>query len=91
MLVTCLVMPNMLRRQLVEELLLGDICKDLSVVVPLVRRDEPFRGFGVKLNAQDNDLLLQNEGFVRVVKRCEWQIDLAASSMYAVMMHSFVT
>ena len=52
------------------------------MAVNLVGRNAPFRGLSVKLNAQDNAPLLQDEGFVRIVKGGSSRLIWAASSMY---------
>ena len=60
---------------MVDELLLGNVRKDPSVVVDLVGGDAPFGGFGIEFNAQDDTTFLQDESFVWIVEGGKQQID----------------
>ena len=44
----------------------------------LVRRNAPLRGFGVKLNAENDTTMLQDEGFVQVIERSEWKANFVS-------------
>ena len=44
----------------------------------LVRRNAPLRGFGVKLNAENDSTMLQDEGFVQVIERSKWKANFVS-------------
>ena len=44
----------------------------------LVRRNAPLRGFGVKLNAKNDSVMLQDERFVRVIERSLWKANFVS-------------
>ena len=66
---------------------LGNICKNPSMAMYLVRRNAPLQGFGVKLNAE-NDSVKALSGSLR---GASGRLISSARSMYTVTICLFVT
>ena len=64
--------------ELIDNLTVEDVHKGLPMAMDLVGKDTPFGGLVVKLDARDDPTLLQDEGFVGVVKRSKWKANFGS-------------